>query len=148
MIIIFLSLLLFSKKLVQEFTIEEIHHILLPRDEVVECYVLETRGVITDVCSFYHLPSTIIGHPKHKKLNAVYSYYNVATSMPLVSLMQDALIIARNGGADVFNALDVQGNSPIFEPLKFGQGDGNLQYYVYNWKAPVINSDDIGLVLL
>ena len=132
----------------QEFTVEDIRHILLPRPEVVQCYVLETKGVITDVCSFYHLPSTIIGNAKHKKLNAVYSYYNVAKTMELEALMRDALIIARNHGADVFNALDVQGNRPIFDPLKFGMGDGNLQYYVYNWKAPEIQSEDIGLVLL
>ena len=108
----------------------------------------ETDGEITDVCCFYHLPSTIIGHPKHNKLNAVYSYYNVATTISLVDLMKDALILARNSGSDVFNALDVQGNLPVFEPLIFGKGDGNLQYYVYNWKAPEISSADIGLVLL
>ena len=136
------------RKLAQDFSIEEITHILMPRPEVVECYVKETDGIVTDVCSFYHLPSSVIGNPKHSKLNAVYSYYNVATTISFLDLMRDALIMARNGGADVFNALNVQGNEPIFEPLKFGVGDGNLQYYVYNWKAPEIEPNDIGLVLL
>lgn len=136
------------RNLAQEFSVEELAHILTPRPDVVQCYVKDTDGIVTDVCSFYHLPSSVIGHPKHSKLNAVYSYYNVATTMPFVDLMRDALIIARNNGADVFNALNVQGNEPIFEPLKFGVGDGNLQYYVYNWKAPEIVPGDIGLVLL
>ena len=120
----------------------------MPRQDVVECYVKITNGVVTDVCSFYHLPSSVIGHPKHSKLNAVYSYYNVATTIPFIDLMRDALVLARRNGADVFNALNVQGNGPIFEPLRFGVGDGNLQYYVYNWKAPEIDPLDIGLVLL
>ena len=29
-------------------------------------------------------------------------------------------------------------NSKFLENLKFGIGDGNLQYYVFNWKCPSI----------
>ena len=87
-------------------------------------------------------------HDKHKKLCAVYSYYNVSTSLTYVELMSDALILAKNEGADVFNALDLHNNASIFKPLQFGCGDGYLHYYLYNWKCPSINSSDIGLVLL
>lgn len=103
---------------------------------------------MTDLCSFYHLPSSIIGHPKHSKLNAVYSFYNVATTITLEDLMKDSLILAKTRNVDVFNALNVMENEPIFERLKFGVGDGHLQYYLYNWKCPEISSSDVGLVLL
>lgn len=103
---------------------------------------------ITDFCSFYHLPSSVINNPKHSTLNAAYSYYNVATSMPLVDLMRDCLIQARNTGSDVFNALDLMNNKEFLEPLKFGIGDGNLQYYLYNWKCAEMKSEDVGVVLL
>jgi hypothetical protein len=33
--------------------------------------------------SFYHLPSTVIGNTVYPTLKAVYSFYNVATSMSL-----------------------------------------------------------------
>ena len=36
---------------------------------------------------------------------------------------------------DVFNALDLMENASFLENLKFGIGDGNLQYYIYNWKC-------------
>ena len=36
---------------------------------------------------------------------------------------------------DVFNALDLMENKEFLEELKFGQGDGNLQYYMYNWRC-------------
>lgn len=39
-------------------------------------------------------------------------------------------------GFDVFNALDLMENKTFLEKLKFGIGDGNLQYYLYNWKCP------------
>lgn len=39
-------------------------------------------------------------------------------------------------GFDVFNALDLMENKEFLEQLKFGIGDGNLQYYLYNWRCP------------
>ena len=87
-------------------------------------------------------------NPKHKHLGAVYSYYNVATTVSFESLMRDALILARNEGADVFNCLDVMENKEMAEKLLFGIGDGYLQYYVYNWKCPEMMNSEVGLVLL
>jgi glycylpeptide N-tetradecanoyltransferase len=52
-------------------------------------------GEVTDFCSFYHLPSTVIGNKLHNRLNAVYSYYNVATSVPLLDLMRDLLVVCK-----------------------------------------------------
>jgi len=34
-------------------------------------------------------------------------------------------------------------NKEFLEPLKFGVGDGNLQYYLYNWKCPEISSNKV-----
>ncbi len=128
---------------------DEFAHMMLTREGVVRSWVVEgAGGAITDLCSFYHLPSTIIGNEKYNKLHAVYSYYNVATTMTMGELMQDLLILARDSGADVFNALDLMDNEPTFEPLKFGQGDGHLQYYLFNWKVPEVQPREIGIVLL
>jgi glycylpeptide N-tetradecanoyltransferase len=44
---------------------------------------------------------------------------------------------------DVFNALDVMDNKEFFEKLKFGVGDGNLHYYIYNWQCPQINPEKV-----
>jgi glycylpeptide N-tetradecanoyltransferase len=105
-------------------------------------------GEITDFASFYHLPSSIIGNDKHKKLNAVYSYYNIARTVTLTDLVRDLMVIARDQGADVFNALDLMQNAQIFEELKFGSGDGFLQFYLYNWKCAAMEPSKVGIVLL
>lgn len=63
--------------------------------------------------SFYSLPSTIIGNDKHKELRAAFSYYNIANSVDVLDLVQDALICARNAGFDVFNALDIMENAQV-----------------------------------
>ena len=131
------------------FTKEEVAHWLLPRSSVINTYVLvdeDDKTQVTDLVSFYHLPSTILG--MNETLYAAYSYYNVATSMSLTDLMRDALIMANATGIDVFNALNLMENETFLEELKFGKGDGNLQYYVYNWSSPTMKPADVGLVLL
>jgi len=140
---------LLRTKLSPIYTLEEFCHWFIPRTGVVESYVLVgANGAVSDMCSFYHLPSSIIGHKKYNKLHAVYSYYNVATTMSLEDLMKDALTLAKLSDADVFNALDVMENRAFFDNLKFGVGDGHLQYYLYNWKCPEMEPTDVGLVLL
>lgn len=69
---------------------------------------------------------------------------------PLQQLMRDALILAHNKGYDVFNALDLLDNASFLKELKFGEGDGYLHYYLYNWRmsnAP-LEPQQLGLILL
>lgn len=136
-------------RLVHKFSEEELAHMLLTRDNVVNSYCLKNAaGEVTDLISFYHLPSTVIGNPRHTNMGAAYSYYNVATTISWEILFKNALIMARKVGADVFNGLDLMDNLDAFKANLFGIGDGHLQYYVYNWKCPTIDAGDVGLVLL
>jgi len=134
-------------KLIPIFGLEDFAHWFQPRDGIIDSFVVEKDGKITDLVSFYTLPSTVVDNPLHKQIKAAYSFYNVATSMPLQDLMHDALILAKNNGFDVYNALDLMDNKDFLEALKFGVGDGNLQYYLYNWKCPSVPAGEIGLVL-
>lgn len=49
-------------------------------------------------------------------------------------------------GFDVFNALDLMENKEFLERLKFGIGDGNLQYYLYNWKCPFMEPEKVSYI--
>ncbi|KAL3270448.1 hypothetical protein HHI36_020999 [Cryptolaemus montrouzieri] len=133
--------------LAPEFSLEEFTHFFLPRPNIVDSFIVEREGKITDFVSYYTLPSTIMHHPNHKNLKAAYSFYNVSTVTPWIDLMNDALVSAKSLGFDVFNALDLMDNKEFLEPLKFGIGDGNLQYYLYNWKCPSMIPSELGLVL-
>uniref|UniRef100_H3DLY1 Glycylpeptide N-tetradecanoyltransferase n=1 Tax=Tetraodon nigroviridis TaxID=99883 RepID=H3DLY1_TETNG len=146
-------------QLAPSMTEEEVSHWFLPQDNIIDTYVVEVAGLhpnpprlegagglLTDFASFYTLPSTVMHHPLHRSLKAAYSFYNVHTQTPLLDLMNDALILAKLKGFDVFNALDLMENKVFLEKLKFGIGDGNLQYYLYNWKCPPMEPDKSGCV--
>ena len=55
----------------------------------------------------------------------------------------DILYCILQMGFDVFNALDLMENKDFLEKLKFGIGDGNLQYYLYNWKCPQMTPQQV-----
>ena len=48
---------------------------------------------------------------------------------------------------DVFNALDLMDNESVLKDLKFGPGDGNLHYYLYNWRCPSMPPKRLALIL-
>jgi len=123
---------------------------MLTQAGVIYSYVVEDPNSkeLTDMVSFYALPSSILGNDKHKTLHAAYAYYYFHTSTPLPQLINDALILAKRLDFDVFNALDILENETFLKELKFGIGDGNLQYYLYNWRTPLVQPSQVGLVLL
>ena len=117
---------------------------------MIDSYVVEdpTDKKITDFISYYTLPSSILRHDKHKLLKVAYSYYTVPGKYSLTELMKDALVLAKNQDFDVFNALDIMDNEEFLQELKFGVGDGNLHYYLYNWRIPELQPKDVGVVLV
>ncbi|CAL1705092.1 unnamed protein product [Somion occarium] len=132
-----------------------------PREgQVVWAYVVEDPKThkITDFFSFYSLPSTVIDHPKHNLLNAAYLMY-YATDVAfqdgaeqsgrlkkrLEELIGDALVIADQSNFDVFNALTLMDNCLFLQDLKFGGGDGMLNFYLFNWRtSPLAGIKAIG----
>ncbi len=56
----------------------------------------------------------------------------------LNAVVGDALILAKNYKFDVFNALSLMDNALFLEEQKFGPGDGQLHYYLFNYRAKPI----------
>ena len=120
--------------------------------EVIQSFILLILVIVLSglfFFSFYSLPSSILKHETHKLLRVAYSYYNVSTTDRLKQGIEDMLVVARDLGYDVFNALDVMDNSSFLEQLKFGVGDGHLHYYHYNWRTGgELTARDMGIVLV
>ncbi|EON62557.1 hypothetical protein W97_01781 [Coniosporium apollinis CBS 100218] len=140
----------------QEFSSEEVAHWLVHDEkicpeQVVWSYVVEDAnqgGKLTDFFSFYCLESTVIGNTKHPTIRAAYLFYYAtetaftgdqkALKERLNGLMHDALVLAKKANFDVFNALTLLHNPLFLEDQKFGAGDGQLNYYLYNYRANYI----------
>ncbi|AAS50442.1 AAR077Cp [Eremothecium gossypii ATCC 10895] len=143
-------------ELIQTFDKSEFRHWFLGNEEtpsVIYSYVVQnSEGKITDFVSFYSLPFTILKNPLHKELGIGYLFYYAsdadfdyedrydptATELlrkRLTQLINDVCILARDLKMDVFNALTSQDNALFLEDLKFGPGDGFLNFYLFNYRA-------------
>ncbi|EON97088.1 putative glycylpeptide n-tetradecanoyltransferase protein [Phaeoacremonium minimum UCRPA7] len=136
-----------------EWNEEEAEHWLLPKveqgdEQFVWSFVVEDENKkITDFVSFYSLESTVINNPRHSVIRAAYLYYyatEVGLTEPvdkkalktrLNELVHDQLILAKRHRFDVFNALSLMDNGLFLEEQKFGGGDGQLHYYLFNYRA-------------
>ncbi|XP_044034402.1 glycylpeptide N-tetradecanoyltransferase 1-like isoform X2 [Siniperca chuatsi] len=129
-------------------SMQEVEHWLLPRENVIDTYVVEgDDGTLTDVVSFYSVSSRVLNHPVHTGLRAAHLLYIASTATDPVNLMEDTLVLAKSKGFDIFSALDVMDNKSFLEKLKFSMNDTSLHYYLYNWMCPNVSPDKVGLVL-
>jgi glycylpeptide N-tetradecanoyltransferase len=142
-----------------DFTKEDIVHWLVHKkakdqldEQVVWSFVVEDDDKkITDFFSFYCLESSVIRPgSKHKVVRAAYLFYYAtevgltapvdkkALKIRLNALMADCLILCKRNKFDVFNALSLMDNGLFLEDQKFGLGDGQLHYYLFNYRANAI----------
>ncbi|GAB7357178.1 hypothetical protein MBLNU459_g8168t1 [Dothideomycetes sp. NU459] len=143
-------------QLAQTFTKEESLHWLLDKEadpqspkRVVWTYVVEdSQKKITDFFSFYCLESSIIhSSGKSNVIRAAYLFYYGTESAfaqqkddevlrnRLNELVHDALVLAKQANFDVFNALTLLDNPLFLTNQKFGAGDGQLHYYLFNYRT-------------
>ncbi|XP_029977678.1 glycylpeptide N-tetradecanoyltransferase 1-like [Sphaeramia orbicularis] len=127
---------------------QEVEHWLLPRETVIDSYVVESNdGTLTDVLSFYGITSKVLNHPVHTSVRAAHLFYLTCTATDLLALMEDALVLAKAKGFDIFTALDVMDNRSFLEKLKFNMSTQSLHYYLYNWMCPDMSPEKVGLLL-
>ncbi|KAI4100497.1 MAG: hypothetical protein L6R37_005448 [Teloschistes peruensis] len=139
-------------ELAPEFDAEEVNHWMVhdektTAEQVIWTYVVEdpSSHQITDFFSFYCLESSVIKNPKHDTVRAAYLFYYATETAfgenekglkdRLNGLMNDALVLAKRYNFDVFNALTLMDNPLFLEQQKYGPGDGQLHYYIYNYRA-------------
>ncbi|CAJ1081057.1 glycylpeptide N-tetradecanoyltransferase 2-like isoform X1 [Xyrichtys novacula] len=126
---------------------QEVEHWLLPRENVIDTYVVERDdGTLTDMVSFYSTSYKVLNHPVHTDLKAAVLFYITSATDP-ADLMEDVLVLAKTTGFDIFSALDVMDNMSFLKKLKFSINESSIHYYLYNWKCPTMSPDKVGLVL-
>lgn len=128
-----------------------IHDPASTASQVIWTYVVSdaaTPSKVTDFFSFYCLESSVIGNKTHSNIRAAYMFYYASETAftegekglkeRLNELVNDALILAKRFQFEVFNALTLLDNPLFLEQQRFGAGDGQLHYYLYNYRtAPI-----------
>lgn len=93
-----------------------------------------------DFISFYEIP--------YDRVDGTDSVKQAYTFHIVGDVYNDAFLIARNLGYDVFNTLDVGTPKNELDKLKFIEGSGHVYYYLFNWlPSSSISLEDIQLKL-
>ena len=128
----------------------EFKHIFL-NNSIVTSYVVIDDGKVVDFISYYKLPSKVLNPAKNKNypvINTGYLFYYTSTVETIFTLINNMMIVARNEGIHVFNALDIMENGIILKDLKFEEGTGRINYYMYNYSCMNMSSHQIAKILL
>jgi glycylpeptide N-tetradecanoyltransferase len=133
-------------------TVDEVKHLLTLKDRVVYSWVVQNaEGLVTDVVSFYSLPSSIVDPETDSVtgcLENAYLWYTVATSIPRKWLISNVLIQAKREGFDAFTALGIADLQDDLLACKFVRGTGTLRYYLFNWRGRVLHDSKVGFIAL
>lgn len=112
--------------------------------EWVRYWILPVNAYVNDdtdeFISFYDIPYKRVDDSD--EVRQAYAFYMVG------DVYNDAFLIAKNLGYDVFNTLDVGQKRSHLEKLKFIEGSGHVYYYLFNWlPSSTVEIEDIQLKL-
>ena len=107
-------------------------------------WVLPIHSYIDDnsdnFISFYDIPYAKVDQTD--TVRQVYRFYLVG------DVYNDAFLLAKNLGYDVFNTLDVGVDTKHLENMKCIKGNGYLHYYLFNWAlSGTVHSEDVHIIL-
>jgi len=130
----------------QVMTLDEFKHVFF-NNKFVSTYVVDNNDHtdIEDFVSFtkrpYHVPPSKQG--KQEYIHVGKMFYYTSTIETSYRLMHDSLVMAKNEGIDVFKSYDIAENQHILRELNFDKNAQASYYYFYNYKTPVLNTNQI-----
>ena len=130
---------------------DEVEHWFMPIKNVIYSFVREDdNGNITDFASFYKIDAFIFNHEE----NWSYIYFNIATSISSIELMENAMILAKQNGLDnyiVNSIMDYEKSCKklnFFSNIEDDNSYGSLKYYFNNFVCPETLAKDMSIILI
>lgn len=96
-----------------DFSVDEIKHMFIPREGVLDSYVVEDKKGINGFVSFYVVPCLQVS--KGFEYKGAYMLYYGTTKTPVKELGKIALNKAAKMNADIFFALDIMDSLEMFK---------------------------------
>jgi glycylpeptide N-tetradecanoyltransferase len=130
------------------FSQEEFNNHFAFKENIIESFVVENNYNITDFISFVFIPSKLNNNTNHTNLSKAYVYYYFNTETDLCTLVDNGLYLMKTKNIDVVNAMKQYNNEEFLDKLKFKEGVGELNFYLYNWSCPSINYNDMAVIMV
>lgn len=140
-------------KIYRFFSLEEICHYFLPKENIVYTNVIEDddRNII-GMYSIVNIKSKLLFKNLHEYINMCYLHYYAynTAKINIENLMIDIIRFAKKNDFDCLNVLNnLDNNNDILQKLNFYENASKLNYYLYNYNMKTkMLSNDIGVNLL
>lgn len=113
-------------------------------EDYVRRRVLPTHAYVDDTCddfiSFYDVP--------YERVDGADTVMQAYRLYVVGDVYNDAFILAKNLGYDVFNTLDVGVDTAHLDKMKCLKGNGYVHYYLFNWAlSERVNPKDIHIIV-
>lgn len=127
----------------EEMELADVVSALKPVKGVVYTYVHENQGTIDGFGTFFVIDT--VERKSGKAARGAYLYYRGGSDP--TRMVEDLMYFAQMEGCDVFNTLDIMGNTLFLAGLGFVCGSGELKYYLYNWGSEEVPRENVFFVL-
>lgn len=81
---------------------------------------------------------------EEKSITVGHLYYYTSTCETAYRLVNDALILAKNVGIDLFNATTIMENNTLLRELQFEEGPTKFHNNLFNWNLSDVDPSQIG----
>lgn len=122
-------------KIYEYFTLDEFKRIFM-NDYINSYIVTDINNNKIGFVSYYKQNIKVINNSQDLVTGNLY-YYSIEDKY-LCDIINDILIISKNNNCDVFNVTNIMKNELFFKKLKFDEGTGISNYYIYNWQTSCI----------
>jgi len=134
--------------------LKEFRHWFVPQKGVVKTLIRKGQKeheVVTDLCSYFYISSTVSGNERYKELFGAYSFYNIFQTLSIGDLLSVAIKNAEMDGCDIFSLLNIMDNGKALSQHTAGlhlERGGYLYYNFFNLNCPPVPSSKIGITML
>lgn len=136
-------------KIHQVFTENEFKHKFLPKNNIIDSFVVEKNGIITDFISIFYVKTHVFNNNKYSDYSVAQIYqYFYSDEKKFIDIVDDILYIMKQKNIDVVNCINQMDTHIFLDRLKFKERFGENNFYIWNMKCLPVNPSDIALITI
>lgn len=136
-------------KIHQIFTQDEFKQKFLSKNNVIDSFVMEKKGTITDFISIFYVKTRVFNNNKYSdySVGQIYHYF-YSDEKQFIDIIDDVLYMMKQKNIDIVNWINQMDTSIFLDRLKFKERLGENNFYIWNMKCLPVNPSDIALITI